>query len=92
MKTVLMGRPRYVVRYWNSGEPGKGRVVRDETLAGRPPQTTQNGVLGAVVTYQRQADGAIHVISRELVKDVIIEQADKYEDWHKIGTHNLDRS
>lgn len=82
---ALLPFKRYVVRYWSGDVPGEGRTVRDETLAGRPPVVRDTG-LGRVYVYTRQADGSIHVIGAELVRDVQIEQSDRYGDWHHTGT------
>lgn len=81
-----MGRPRYVVRYWAS-EPGQGRVRRLVVLAGDPP--TVSDALGGVLSFREQQRGDQHVISLALVKDIVIEQADRYGDWHQIGNLEL---
>lgn len=88
---------RYVVRFWQSGKPGKGRVTRAVTLGGKPPvvKPTQHGVL---VVFSRQETTMVRdvvieqidVISRDLVRDVVIEQQDQYEEWHQTGTFDLD--
>lgn len=78
-----MGRPRYVVRYW-AAEPGVGRVKRLEVLGGEPPQAKDT--LGGVLAFREQERGDMHIISRALVKDVAVEQSDRYGTWHRVGT------
>lgn len=80
---------RYVVRYWTEA-PEKGRVRRDETLAGKPPALGE--MLGhPVITYRRQENGDLVVISAELVKDIAVEQCDRYGAWHQTATLEVER-
>lgn len=79
---ALLGRPRYRVRYRTA--PG-GRLLSDVVISGKAPKITKNRVMGDLMVYTRQADGSVHVISVELVEDVLIEQSDRYGDWHQIG-------
>ena len=88
MKTLLPFK-RYIVRYWSGDEPGKGRIIRDEALAGRIPVVRESERLGRLFVYTRQADGSVHVVSAELVKDILVEQSDRYGDWHCTGKLEL---
>lgn len=78
----LLGRPRYRVR-WRP--EGGGRLRGIETLGGEPPLYRELDVPGEVLVFARQKDGDVEVVSWGLVEDVVIEQQDRYGDWHRIG-------
>jgi hypothetical protein len=80
-----VGPPRYRVRY--EGERGSTSVV---TLANRPPQVVTAKIIGRIVVFRDQEHGNTYILGRDIVTEVVIEECDRYGDWHRTGTIDLE--
>ena len=78
----LVSPVRYVVRY--RLEEGR-KLLRSEVLGDKPPKRFTAKIMGELYSWTEQATGDVQMMSASLVVDVVMEQSDRYDEWHQVG-------